>query len=107
MKKNYLTGFDMKRRINSMFDGKFSMRYNKLLKAPHKMIIRLERMGMVEEYKCSGFVTRGDIETSIRYNDGSSVMCNGRSEVCAKMVLRYKLSPTGKPCHIQGGFFKL
>jgi hypothetical protein len=27
--------------------------------------------------------------------------------VCAKMVLRYKLSPTGKPCHIQGGFFKL
>ena len=107
MNKNYLTGREFINRCNSKFGGRFSARYNKLLVAPHKMIIRLERMGMVEEYKCSGFLTRGDIETSIRYNDGSSVMCNGRSEVCAKMILRYKLSPTGNPCHIQGGFFKL
>ena len=99
-----LTGSELKRRINSMYGGRFSTRYNKYLQA---MILRLERMGMVEEYKCSGFLTRGDIETSIRYNDGSSVMCNGRSEVCAKMILRSKLSPTGNPCHIPVGFFKL
>ena len=103
-KEDYLNGLAMQRRINSMFDSKFSTRYNKLLGA---MIIRLERMGMVEEYRCNGFVVRGDVETSLRYNDGSSVMCNGRNEKCAKMVLRYKLSPTGNPCVIQGGFFKL
>ena len=104
MKQNYLNGYAMKRRIEDLFGSKFSTRYNKLLKV---MIIRLERMGMVEEYRCNGFVVRGDVETSLRYNDGSSVMCNGRNEKCAKMVLRYKLSPTGKPCVIQGGFFKL
>ena len=104
MTKDYLTGSELKRRINYIFNRKFSTIYNKYLKA---MIIRLEKFGIIEEYRCNGFVVRGDIETSLRYNDGSSVMCNGRNEVCAKMVLRYKLSPTGKPCHIQGGFFKL
>ena len=100
-----LTAREFKNRCNSKFGGRFSMRYNRNLPAPYRMVIRLERHGMVEEYKCNGIVLKDIKEYSIEYGDGSSVMCNGRNEVCAKMVARVTL---GTDSRIGGTvFFKL
>ena len=114
-----LTAREFKNRCNSKFAGRFSMRYNRNLPAPYRMVVRLESADLlifdrnkdgsksyvVEEYKCNGIVLKDIKEYSIEYGDGSSVMCNGRNEVCAKMVARVTL---GTDSRIGGTvFFKL
>jgi|TARA_R110000824_G_scaffold8714_1_gene39404 hypothetical protein len=96
-------GIGMKSLAMRRFEGKISMRYNRFLSKPRNLILRLENKTEVREYRCSGLKLE-NVNYEVKYGDGSSTLCNGRSEVCAKMIARVTLT---KDSYIRGTFYRL
>ena len=53
-------GITMKMLAMRRFEGKISMRYNRLLSKPRNLVLRLENEIEVREYRCSGLKLKND-----------------------------------------------
>jgi hypothetical protein len=96
-------GITMKMLAMRRFEGKISMRYNRLLSKPRNLVLRLENEIEVREYRCSGLKLE-NVNYEVKYGDGSSRKCCGRDEKCAKMIARVTLT---KDSSIRGTFYRL